>query len=235
MTMHYRPEPELDYFLIKHVETDREVGYAFYNQALRADGSSIYVCRIFNNAGQQLAAPTSTTCDFPIRCAAIAIATYEEHHGFPDLTGGACRFDGNRAERRLGTVIADVALTFAHAFCEAIGQGLTTQATDKFADSIAELAPIWWVSRAGCFDAINRTEGPYFANPLPSGLRLTFSGAAQAYGMQELRRRHPDLSDAELQKVLSWVLQWLADVLNNELAAQKPDLMALKAQLAKQR
>ena len=29
MKMYYRLEQERDYFLIKHVETDREVGYAF--------------------------------------------------------------------------------------------------------------------------------------------------------------------------------------------------------------
>jgi hypothetical protein len=34
--------------------------------------------------------------------------------------------------------------------------------------------------------------------------------------MRELRKRHPDLSDAERQKLLGWVLQWLSDAVANE-------------------
>ena len=52
--MYYRLEQERDYFLIKHVETDREVGYAFFGQSIRPDGSTFDVCRILNNAGREL-------------------------------------------------------------------------------------------------------------------------------------------------------------------------------------
>ena len=50
MKMYYRLEQERDYFLIKHVETDREVGYAFDEETVRADGGTFDVCRIFSNA-----------------------------------------------------------------------------------------------------------------------------------------------------------------------------------------
>ena len=42
--------------------------------------------------------------------------------------------------------------------------------------------------------------------------------------MRELRERYPDISDAERQKLLGWVLQWLGDALSNELAEQQKEL-----------
>ncbi|RZN32307.1 hypothetical protein [Bradyrhizobium sp. Leo121] len=235
MKIYYRLEQERDYFLIKHVETDCEVGYAFYGEAVRPDGTSFDVCRIFNNAGQELAAPTSLTCEFPIRCAAQAVAAHEKHYGFPDLKGATRNADVDRVERRLGILLADSAAAFARAFCEALAKGLTDATKEKFAGSLAELSSIWWVSRVGCFDATNGVEEPYFANPISSEPRLTFSGAAQAYGMREMRKRHPDLNDAERQKLLSWVLQWLDDALSNELAEQQKELAGLRAWLNNQK
>jgi hypothetical protein len=229
--MLYRLEQEQNYFLIKHVETDREVGYAFYQHPVRPDGSTFDVCRVYNNAHRELATATSMSCQFPIRCAAITAATYQEHYKFPDLEDATWNVNADRVERRLGTVLADTAWAFARAFCEASGEGLTAETTDKFATSLAELASIWWVSRVGSFDANTRREVAYFANPLPSGPRLTFSGAAQAYGMRELRARYPDISDAERQKLLDWVLQWLSDALSNELEEQKKDLAETRAWL----
>jgi hypothetical protein len=225
MKMYYRLEPELDHFLVKHVETDREVGYSFYRELVRADGSTFHLCQIYNNAHQELASVPSTVIGFPLRCPAITLSFHQSENGFPDLEGATWNANADRVERRLGTVLADTAGAFARAFCEATGQGLTAETTDKFATSLAELADLWLVSRVGSFNynAGRGTEEPYFANPLPSGPRLTFSGAAQAYGMRELHRRHPDISDAERQKLLGWVLQWLSDALSNEREEQEKD------------
>ena len=129
------------------------------------------------------------------------------------MNGATWNDHNDRVERRLGVLLADVALAFARAFCE--GSSLNAETRDDFAASLAELASLWVVSRAGSFNAKTRTIEPYFANPSPSGQRLTFSGAAQTYGIQALGERHPDLTDAERQKVLSWVLQWLHDALCN--------------------
>jgi hypothetical protein len=129
-------------------------------------------------------------------------------------------------ERQLGTLIADTALAFVRGYFETTGTGLTPETRDEFATSLAELASIWWVSRIGCFDLINGGIEPYFANQSPSGPRLKFPGAAQAYGLQELRVRHPNLTDPELQKVLGWVLRWLRDAIIADKAQQERDTAA---------
>jgi hypothetical protein len=46
-----------------------------------------------------------------------------------------------------------------------------------------------------------------------SGPRMSFAEAAQFYGMKELRRRHPDASNATLREVLAWPLEVLTDLL----------------------
>jgi hypothetical protein len=132
----------------------------------------------------------------------------------------------DRVERRLGALIADTALAFARAFCEAVGPGLTADTRDQFAASLAELASLFRVSHAGCFNATTRTIEPYFANPLP-GPRLNFSDAAEWYGVWELQARHPDLTYAEREKLLGWVLRWVADALSRaeqEIKAEKKRL-----------
>ncbi|HZR89953.1 MAG TPA: hypothetical protein VFB02_24375 [Bradyrhizobium sp.] len=225
MKMYYRLEPELDYFLIRHVETDREVGHAFCTQLIRADGSTYDLCTVYNNRYVNLARVPSTMLKFPIRCAAVAAASHQAYYDFPDLKGAVWNAHSDRVERRLGALLADTAWAFARACCEATGQGLTAETKEKFGTSLAELAALWGVSRVGSlnYNAGRGTEEPYFANPLPSGPRLTFSGAAQVYGMRELRARYPNISDAERQKLLGWVLQWLSDALSNERREQEKE------------
>jgi hypothetical protein len=216
--MYYRLEAELDYYLIKHVETDREVGHVYFYDAVQADGSISQGCRLYNSALECI--PTSI---IPITRAAMIAAVHQEHYGFPDLKGAEWNVHSDRVERRLGTLLADTAWAFARAFCEASDQGLTAETTDKFATSLAGLGSIWLASRGGSYNATDCTDEPYFANPLPSGPRLTFSGAAQAYGMRELRERYPNLSDADRYKLLRWVLQWLSDLLWNERKEQEKE------------
>jgi hypothetical protein len=220
--MYYRLEDERDYVSIKHVETDSEVGYVGHGNFVdRRDGRISFGCRIFNNEGEKLATLTELMIDCPMRCAAIAAANYQIDNNFADLKEAPWNDHADRVECRLGTLLADTALAFARGFCEARGDGLTAETRDKFAGSLAELSSLWWVSLFGSFNADERREEPYFANPCPTGPRLTFSGAAQVYGMRELRTRHPDLCDAERHKVLGWVLQWLSDLLSNERKNQR--------------
>lgn len=216
--MRYRIEDANDYISVRHVETDREVGAAL-ERHVYIDGRAVDVCNTFNNAGEWLAVTSSELHSFPLQTAAIALANHEEYYNFPDLTGADWNVRADRVERWLGNLIADTALAFARGFCEAAGRGLTAETRDQFAASLAELASLCRISHAGCFNATTRTVEPYFANPLP-GARLNFSDAAHWYGMRELRTRHPDLSDAEQQKLVGWVLQWLSDLLSTDLEDQ---------------
>jgi hypothetical protein len=219
--MRYRIEDANDYISVRHVETDREVGAAL-ERHIYIDGRAVDVCNTFNNAGEWLAVASSELHSFPLQTAAIALANHEEYYGFPDLKGAEWNVHADRVERRLGSLIADTALAFARGFCEAAGRGLTAETRDQFAASLAELASLCRIGHAGCFNATTRTHEPYFANPLSCRTRLNFSDAAEWYGMRELRTRHPDLSDAEQQKLVGWVLQWLHDALSNELETQRP-------------
>src|SRR3974377_759289 len=215
MKMSYRiEEAEPDgWFLVRHVETDREVGTAL-EYLVDIDGRVVDAFRTFNNAHEEVGFTTSGFHSFPPKSAAPAIAYYEKHNGFPDLKNANWNAQSDRVERRLGKLIADTALAFARGFCEAVGQGLTAETRDQFAASLAELGSLCRVSRAGCYNATARTIEPYFANPAPSGPRLAFPDAAQVYGMRELRARRPNLSDAERQKLLGWVLRWVADAVS---------------------
>ena len=217
--LHYRIEREDDYFSIRHVETDQELGHiasgTFVN---RVHGRLIDGYMIVNNAGDELAKLTGPNCVCPSVSGPRAIALNEEYQRFRNLNPAACAWNTGpgRLELRLGALLADAALSFARGFCEASNQGLTAQTRDEFAQSMAELADLWMISQAGCFNAYTREEEPYFANPWPSRPRLNFVTAALVYGSAVFRFRYPDLSDAERDKMLGWVLAWLSDLLRND-------------------
>lgn len=194
--------------LVRHVETDRVIGVALERRVYFSDGRVVEICETFNNAGEMLATVSTQHHRFPMQTAAQALAYHADHS---DLKSAERNAQSDRVERRLGKLIADTALAFARGFCEAAGQGLTAETRDQFAASLAELASLCRISRAGCYNATARTIEPYFANPAPSGPWLAFPDAAQVYGMRELQARHPDLSDAEVQKLLGWVLRWMSD------------------------
>jgi hypothetical protein len=222
--MYYRLEARDECISIRHVETDREVGYVCPGEYIHPGRSGNFLgCTIRNLSGQELATITTANHPRPFECAAIAAATYQEHYSFPDLKGALRSDQADRVERRLGGLLADTVGAFARAIREANDGEMMAETTYKFAESLSELAQLWWASRLGCFDATSRTQEPYFASPLPSGPRLTFSGAAQVYGMRELRERYPDISEAQQQKLLGWVLRWLGDALSNELEEQKKE------------
>jgi hypothetical protein len=222
MKMRYRLEEDANgYMSVRHVETDRAVGTAL-ERPVYIDGKVVNVFETFNNAGECVGYTAGYTSSyfhsFPFEIAAKAIANHEELLGFPDLEGADWNVKGDRVERRLGNLVADTALAFARGFCEAVGHGLTAETRDQFAASLAELASLSRVSRAGCFDATTRTIEPYFASVLG---RLDFSHAAELYGMWELRARCPDLTCAEREKLAGWVLRWLSDLLSDERVNQK--------------
>jgi hypothetical protein len=222
MKMRYRIEDTYGCLLVRHVETDCVVGAAF-ERLCYMDGKIFEICETFNNAGEMLATVSSATVRNPLTTPAVALACHADHN---DLKGADWNVEGDRVERRLGKLIADTASAFARAFCEAVGPGLTAETRDQFAASLAELGSLCRVSRAGCYNATARTDEPYFANPLP-GMRLNFSDAAQWYGMCELRARRPDLTWAEQEKLVGWVLQWVSDALSRaeqEINAEKKRL-----------
>jgi hypothetical protein len=219
--MYYRLEYENDHIAIKHVETDRELGYVNPDEFVYPDyKGTFHGCRIFSREGNQLAVVTPLHHPCPMQCGAIAAAHYDEYNNYPDLNGVPWNDHNDRVELRLGALLADTGLAFACGFCQAIGAGLKAKTRDEFAGSLAKLSSLWWISRFGSFNASNHTLQPYFAMPSPSDLRLTFSSAAQVYGMRELRARYPNLSDAERQKLLGWVLQWLSDFLSSDRRGQ---------------
>ena len=162
--MRYRIEDANGWLLVRHVETDREVGTAL-EHPVYIDGKVVDACKTFNNAGEEVAFTTSGFHSFPLQIAAQAVAYHEEHYDFPDLKGAEWNVQSDRVERRLGSLIADTALAFARGFCEAVGRGLTAETRDQFAASLAELASLYRISRAGCYNATARTIEPYFANP----------------------------------------------------------------------
>jgi hypothetical protein len=169
-------------------------------------------------AGHELATVTTLHHSYPMTCATVAIANHQEHYKFRDLKGAARNDLADRVERRLGALLADAIFAFSRCPFEPAGGGRCAEIKEKFAGSLAELTSIWWVSRSGCFNATRRNYEPYFANLQLSGPRLSFSGAAKVYGMQELRARHPNLSDSELRRPLDWALQCLSDLLLNNLS-----------------
>jgi hypothetical protein len=218
--MLYRLEHDQeDGVAIKHVETERKVGYVRRTVITHGDGRTALGCKVMNNTGEELALISERTTRCPMECAAMAAATYQKHYNYPDVSEAPWDDHNDGAERRLATRVADTALAFARAFCEAAGQGLTADTRDKFASSITELSLMSWLSSFGCFDADAWKHRAYFAGP-SSVRRLSFSEAARRYGAQELSNRHPDLTDVEQQKLLDWVLQWVTDLLSSELAQQ---------------
>jgi hypothetical protein len=223
MTMRYRIEDEDGCLLVRHIETDRVVGAAL-EYPVYIDGRVVDVCYTFNSAGEEVAFTSTDFHGCPMQTAAQALGKTDH----PDLKKANWNAQSDRVERRLGNLIADTALAFARALCEAAGRGLTPETRDRFAASLAELASLCRISRAGCYHATARTTEPYFASLLPTG-RLDFFDAAEWYGWRELQARHPGLSHAELQRWLGWVLRWVADGLSRaeqEIKAEKEKLAA---------
>jgi hypothetical protein len=216
--MYYRLEAEHNNISIRHVETDRELGYVRPGEYIHPDYSgTFHGCRIFDMAGHELATVTTLHHSRPMSCAAVAVANEQQHYNFRDLKGAARNDLADRVERRLGTLLVDAIFAFSRCLFDTADDGPCAETKEEFARSLTELTSLWWVSRSGCFNATRRTHESYFSNLLASEPRLSFSGAAQIYGIRELHSRHPNLTDAELRRALGWALQWLSDLLLRDL------------------
>jgi hypothetical protein len=76
MKMRYRIEDTDGCLLVRHVETDREVGAAL-EFPVYIHGRVVDYFRVFNNAGECVGFITSDFASFPLEIAATAIA-YDE-------------------------------------------------------------------------------------------------------------------------------------------------------------
>jgi hypothetical protein len=212
----YRIEREDgDYFSIRHVETDQELGRICAGTFVDRDRGLLDGYIVVNNVDDELVKQTGPHGVSPLVTACRAVAANQEYRGYSELKGAAWNTGPGRLECRLGTLIADTARAYARCVLEACSQVLTPQTRDACAQSLAALGDLFMASQAGCFNATANKDEPYFTNPLSSYPRLNFLHAAVIYGLAALRIRYPDLTDAERQKVLVWVLGWLADLLAN--------------------
>lgn len=234
--MRYRMEVVGDYELaVRNVETDIRMGTAFPHYAVDTrfpDHPPIFVCDVVNNNLERLAMISSATVPSPITVATVAVANYEAHSGYPDFRGQITPApEMHRIEKQLGTLLADAVSGIAGALIEWRSGGLKPETKEKCAKLIADLHHIWYASRFGSFDAERRVYEPYFANTPPSDPRMSFAEAAQHYGLLELQRRFPDMSETILKRVLSWPIELLGDVLNRLSPLDVKRLLAIANQL----
>jgi hypothetical protein len=175
----------------------------------RPDRPILSGCTVLNKDGHSIATISRATVPNPIEMAAVAVANYEAYYGYPGFKDGAKNPDTHRIECLLGTVLADAVSEFARGLIEFRSGGLKAETKSKYADLIAQVHGIWYASRFGSFDGERRVFDPYFGcDP-----RMAFAAAAQHYGMSELRKRFPDVSETTLKSVLSWPLDLLRDTL----------------------
>ena len=214
--MRYRMEVVEDELVIRNVDMDIRLGTAvpiYFEDPDCPQHWIIRACTVLNKDGDDIAT-IPTAVPRPLEKAAVAIATYEAHYGYPGLRGGAegCP-DTHRVEFLLGRVLADAVSVIARACIECRNGGLKSETKAKYADLIARLHDIWYASRFGSFDGERRVIDPYFANT-EDDPRVSFAEAARQYGMHELRMRFPEESDETLKEVLSWPLDLLSNSLN---------------------
>ena len=213
--MRYRLELNDEDLVVRNVETDLELG-AVLRQCIDDPHDPnrliLTACTVFNSGGQHIATICTSN---PLEAAAVAVANYEAHYGYPGFKPGAERPEPYRIERRLGTLLADTASVIGRGLFEFRDGGVKAETKEKFGELIAQLYDIWYASRFGSFDAERGVQDPYFANTPSCHPRMSFAAAARHYGMDELRFRFPDASEAALKKALSWPLEMLERTLNS--------------------
>jgi hypothetical protein len=230
--MRYRTEVIEDELVIRNVETDIKLGFVIplsIDDLHRPDRPILSGCTVLNKDGHSIATIIRATVPNPLEQAAVAVANYEAHYGYPGFKAGAKNPDTHRIEWLLGTVLADAASLIAVAVIEYQNGGLKAETKSKYADLITQLHDICYASRFGSFDGERRVMDPYFANGSCS--RISFGAAAQHYGLSELRRRFPDVSETTLKEVLSWPLDLLSDTLNRLLPPTSNAVVSSKAKV----
>jgi len=123
--------------------------------------------------------------------------------------------DQKRVEHRLGTLLADAAQEIARARTEYQNGRLTPQTGAEFGRLMFEIYGIWQVSRFGCWDRKRGIFKPYFAGAKKNDARMELPAAARHYGLEELRMRFPNASEAALRDVLSLVLGLMRQTLDS--------------------
>jgi hypothetical protein len=212
--------------VVRNVETDVVCGYV--NRPCIEDPHDpdrlIFLgCVVLNTDLEEIATIPAATVQRPLEHASVAVANYEAYYGYPgfkhDVEG---RPEPDRVEHHLGTLMAHTASVFAHAILEYPNGGLRAETKSKLGDLMVQLFYICFASSFYSFNAERRVLEPYFANPNPSQPRLLFDDAAKHWGMEKLRSRLPDASDALLQEALSWPLSALDCMINRLVPLDRP-------------
>jgi hypothetical protein len=232
--MRYRMEMLDDYkLLVRNVEMDLALGLVKPRCAPNPpdpDHLTFTGCVVQNNHAEEIAWVLGGP-NF-LKPGPAAIASYEEHHGYPDLKPLHEQPEPRRVEFLLGNLLADTAAEIARAVIEYQNGGLTTKTKEKFEELIGELYCIWFPSRFGSWDAERGVYDPYFAHPYSERPRLSFAAAAQEYGMRELQARFPDASEAALKEILLLPLEMLDRTLHRLASQPSEAFMALVRQAA---
>jgi hypothetical protein len=221
--MRYRMEVSEDDLIVRNVETDIRLGSVVPFRMKDPNDPNrpiIFGCSVLNKDDDEIATISTTTVPNPLEMAPVAIANHEAASGYLGLKDGVKNSDPHRIEWRLGTLLADAAGLIARAVVEYQSGGSKAETKSKYADVMAELHAIWFASRFGSFDGERRAFDPYFVNSADDP-RMSFSAAAQHYGMFELRQRFPDESETTLKRALSWPLDKLTELIN--IGPLRPD------------
>ena len=216
--MRYRLDFDCGLLTVRNVETDLEV--ATLPCSLEPDtataGNDALECWVDDFNGKTVAKVTSKQEPNPIRVALASAANFDGVDGYPALQCHSGEpADPYRVEFLLGALLADATTVLARAVGEHQNDGLKGNTSLEFGTLIAQIHQIWYVSRFGSFDAERCVHEPYFAdNYKPMRPRMEFAAAAEYFGMDELRLRFPDASDATLRELLSSVIALLRQTLD---------------------
>jgi len=208
-----------DEIVVHNEETGLILGSAIPHFAPCRDNpnrQTVLGCTVFNNAGEKLATISNATVPNPLGVAAVAVANHEHHYNYAGFRARASeQRRPNRIEYLLGNLLADLSAEIGCGIVECHAGALKAETKERAAALIAELHAIWYASRFGSFDDQDRgVNDPYFSSAMPSGPRMSFAQSAQHYGMNELRRRFPNIHDPSLGKMLSWPLELLTHLLS---------------------
>ena len=216
--MRYRMEMSEDHKLvIRNVDMDLIMGFVRRNLREDPDDPDRMIdlgCTVFNKDKIEIATLMARYVPDYLKTAPVAVASHEERLGYPGFKGGNEQFQRNRMEHLLGSVLADTATAIGRAVLEYANGGLTAETKERYVGLIDQLYRIWFASRFGSYDAERRGHEPYFVHPYPQGPRMSFSAAAQDYGMWELKMRFPEASEAALKEILFLPLEMLDRLLN---------------------
>jgi hypothetical protein len=207
-----------DRIFVQNVETGLIVGRvdAFLERGPLRHQFVVSGCSFYDNEGVEIANVPHTQVANPLRLPAVSIAFRERDNGYRTFQANADQpVRPDETEQRLGFLLAQASAEMARGVLEYQNGGLRADTKNNFGALIAEVHSIRAASYHGSFDDKVRQEELYFSGSSPSGPRMTFTEAAEYYGLRELRKRHPDLGDETLKVVLAWPLDLLRSLSGN--------------------